>query len=312
MKEAVISSGELNRYGYRIVPEGIRLDAYQKNPVLLVNHDGRILSVGKMALRLDDGQLKGTPEFDEGDPLGIDCKRKYEAGYLNAFSIDHQPISLTDDPAALLPGQTRMTVLETDLLEISIVNIPGDRGAVALGSAERDIDKIIPKLQLSIQSQTQNQDIMSLDKISKALGLSADATESACVDEITRLTGRVASAEAARIDTLIDSGRSAGVISDDNEEAYRKLSVADYDNASKLLRLSIEKASKVATTTSADNQLTAKGIIDSVKKLNGDKPDAEGETFEKLSKENPKKLNEIRRNEPERYAKLAADYAATN
>lgn len=118
-KPIIISSGEVNRYDYRIVPAGIDTTAYKRNPVLLLEHEGKTLSIGKLTdLRIENGQLIADPEFDMDDPIAADVARKYEKGYMNACSIHHEPTEISDDPSLALPGQKLATVTKTELIEV--------------------------------------------------------------------------------------------------------------------------------------------------------------------------------------------------
>jgi hypothetical protein len=316
MRDVVISSGQVNRYGYRIKPEGILYDAYLKNPVLTVLHDGRILSIGKVNdIRFDkDGAMIGTPEFDEGDPLALDVKRKWEKGYLNAVSIEHLPITTTEDPAELLPGQTRHTVTATDLLEISIVNKPGDRGAVALSMVDNDLDNKIPLLKLSTPQSQQPKIIpdMGFEKIATALGLVSTASEDVIIESIKQLSAKATAATQLSIDTLVQVGKQGGFVSDDNEPSIRKLAAQDFDSAKQLIDVQVKKLSiekKDEPTPGSQKLSTVKDAIDDAKsKQIPGKEGEEAETFEMLSRDNPERLNEIRKTDPARYQKLASEY----
>lgn len=138
----VLSDESVNRYGYRVLSKGIRLEAFLKNPVMLWNHlrnDGWNWTeapkpIGHWEDVEVDGEdrLVGTPVFDCESEDSVEVARKYKAGTVSACSIGFIPVKFLDDEKDLLPGQKGMTVTEAELLEVSIVDIPANSNAVKL------------------------------------------------------------------------------------------------------------------------------------------------------------------------------------
>lgn len=305
MDRFVLTSGRVNRYGYRLLPEGGQLQDYEANPVLLWNHNGNIMSVGKVKdIRLEDGKLTGEPEFDMEDDVAKDLARKYVKGYQRGFSIWHDPIETSEDPSVLVAGQTRATVTKWDLLEVSVVNVQGDAGAHKLsGDKMNNIDSVIPKLSLK------KEDKMSLEKINKKLGLSSDSTEDEAIEAIGKLRSQLAAAETEKVSAFIERGRKLSLINDENEKDWERIAKSDYDTALNIMNTQAKEEEKKDDKEGKET-LDAK-LSDMLKKVRSQN-DAGGsddeETFEKLSKENPEKLREIQKNDPERYEKLAKEY----
>ena len=139
-KRMVLTDSTLNRYGYRVITSGItNLEQFRKNPVLLYMHyrddggRGAYRAIGHWDdLQLEDDRLTGVPVFDCTDELSCAVADKYEAGTLNAVSIGFLPLETSNKDADLLPGQTRATVTQWELLEASIVDIPANANAVRL------------------------------------------------------------------------------------------------------------------------------------------------------------------------------------
>lgn len=310
-KKLIICSSRLNRYGYRVLASGIETKHYLKNPILLSFHDGKVMSVGKITdLKVEkdeDGYdiLTGVPEFDLDDPHAAHLDRKFKKGYMNACSMGFNPIDVSEDPELLELGQTLGTVTKSELLEVSITNIPGDRDAVGVplklsaegGHLER----------LKILSNTKIEE-MDLSKICKKLGLAESATETEVINKIESLQLSYNALETERIEALVKLGKESGVVTDANEASIRSLAKLDYENASKMVTLSAMKREEKKDEKPAD----AKSVAATIKELAADgigkKTDAEGLTFEKLSKEDPDKLAQIRTDDPALYEKLAADY----
>jgi len=306
----------VNRKGYRVIPSGIKLDAYKANSILLVNHDGEPLSIGRVVdFQLDANEnLTGLPEFDEGDPIAMDVKRKYENGFLHACSIGHNPITLSDDPALILPGQIRQTVTETELLEISMTNLPADRSAVGdtLTLGEEHIDKLVPLLTLSTEKLTNDNKIMenNLIKIAQKLKLSGEATETDVLKAIETLQLSLTASEKLNVDAVIEQGKTKGLIDDTNEATYRKLAATDLASVSQIVVNAPEM--KLALEQEKEKPADTATVAEMLKAASGGKTTTldEEDTFEKLSKENPAKLAKIQKEDPEKYKKLAAGYAA--
>jgi hypothetical protein len=301
----------VNRYGYRVLPEGGKLEYYHNNPTLLWNHDGHKLPIGRIEdIRLEGGKLTGVPVFDEDDDFALKCKKKYENKFLNACSIYHNPISVSDDPQLMVQGQTRATVTEWELLEVSLVNTPGDAGSTRLNLAPgKTLDDVIPMVTKLNANNMDNKNSIPAE-ITQVLQLSADASITDAVNAITSLKDETKNALSAKVDLLIDNGKELGVVNDQNEDRYRKLAMKDFENTSELLKLSVRKDE--GGEAGGEKTETLKGVLEQNRKLSKNKGAAaeeeEKETFAYLSLHNPKKLNKIRMDDPERYNKLAAEY----
>lgn len=137
----ILSDSSVNCYGYRVLTEGLNLEAFKKNPVMLYMHfrdeGSPLLGNNKAIGRWEDIQINGDelsaiPIFDKVDDLSKEVAAKYEAGTFSAASIGIQIIATSANKELLLPGQTRETVTEALLMEASIVDIPANRNAVRL------------------------------------------------------------------------------------------------------------------------------------------------------------------------------------
>jgi HK97 family phage prohead protease len=136
-KKFICSDNGINSYGFRVLSSGIDLTGFKKNPVGLFNHcnndddpnyNGPICIWPDLALEGDN--LVGTPVFDLKDPKAAEIARKVDEGFLNACSIGFQILSISEDPADMLAGQTYPTITKCQLMEISIVDIPSNMNAV--------------------------------------------------------------------------------------------------------------------------------------------------------------------------------------
>lgn len=112
-----------------VLPQGIDLENFKKNPILVDSHDwywgfesiiGRALPETLLASSKD---LTGVIEFDVADPKAKTIAGKYERGYANAFSIGFIGREYGEP---ILEGQKGRTIVKCELLEISAVTVPSN------------------------------------------------------------------------------------------------------------------------------------------------------------------------------------------
>jgi HK97 family phage prohead protease len=139
-KTFICSDESVNAYGFRVLTSGIDVSDFRKNPIMLFNHEsfswGSDVYNGPIGrwenIRKEDGQLIAEPVIDTEDPKGKILAGKVENNFIRAASIGFRITETSDDPALRLTGQTRPTVTRCKLVEISIVDIPANKNALAL------------------------------------------------------------------------------------------------------------------------------------------------------------------------------------
>lgn len=139
-KTFTLSDESLNSYGYRVLTSGIDLKNFKKNPVLLFNHErmswGSDVYNGPVGrwdnIRVEDGKLIGDAVIDDQDPKGKILANKIEKDFIRAASIGFKIIEMSEDKKHLLPGQTRPTITKCELVEVSVVDVPANKNALAL------------------------------------------------------------------------------------------------------------------------------------------------------------------------------------
>lgn len=317
----IIISDKVNRSGYRVNVAGGRLENYSKNPILLFMHnrashdwmnrpkEDERLPVGRLEnLRVEGGSLVADdPIWDDNDPFAKTLKSKYEGGFMSAFSAGLIPMTVSDAPEWLVKGQTRSTIVEWELLEVSIVDIPKDGNAVRLSMAEGDsLDTLVPKIN---QSQSSNQPEMDLKKIALKLKLGENATEADVLSAIETLAAEADGHRKARRDALLKQGKDSGVITQANEKHWMTVIEQSLDSAEAL----IANFQPVPPAEGEDKPPTAAELLKLAADKNvgaaaGKKANRDDWGFDKWSKEDPKGLNEMRLKEPAKYEKLAQEY----
>lgn len=126
--EGYASTAVVDRTRDRIFPEAFRkgLDAYRKNPVVLLNHDvtkpiGKVLEAA-----IDEVGLRVKVAIDRSLTWGREAAKMIERGILNAFSV-----RAVDDLAEGWVDATGVrNITNWDLREISVVAVPAHQQAL--------------------------------------------------------------------------------------------------------------------------------------------------------------------------------------
>jgi hypothetical protein len=205
-----ITDESVNRYGWRLLVAGIVLTGFLKNPVCCVQHFTSMIPVGKWKnLRVEGQELKGTVEFDRNDEEAVRLYWKYTDGYMNAVSLNVIPVEESEDSKLLLPGQKCATLVKSELLEISLVTIPGQANAVKLSTPEGK--------EYKLNLLTQNREMAKEEKTVEQLNQELEAQ-------------RKLNAE-----NLVTIHKNRGVVADGEVESIKKLALADYQSTSEML-----------------------------------------------------------------------------
>lgn len=160
-KRVVVISEQVYKYGFRALIDGINLQQYERNPLMLWMHNRAFGKKGEMILPIGNViELKveqiegvgkcitGLPVFDDTDDFAVSIYHKFENGTLRMASAGLVPVEWSDDPAIAVPGQRSATLVKSILEEISIVDIGADNNALAIALYDTNGERI----QLSSQS----------------------------------------------------------------------------------------------------------------------------------------------------------------
>lgn len=124
-------------YGARVLVSGIDISEFQLNPIMLFNHHrtwrgskDEMLPIGKWENTQKEGtKLTANDYYDNKDDFAQAIASKVEQGILNMASVTLMVVSTSEDPNVLVLGQTRPTIIESKLIEASIVDIGRNKGA---------------------------------------------------------------------------------------------------------------------------------------------------------------------------------------
>jgi len=141
---AVISTNTVDRDAEILLPKGIELENYLKNPVVLFGHNYSGLPVGK-ALWVKKGtkSIKAKVKFADTD-MGNEIYELFKGGYLNAFSVGFsaqeghapKPEEIKKNPEW---ANARFIFDKWELLEFSAVPVPANPEALATAVKSKSV-----------------------------------------------------------------------------------------------------------------------------------------------------------------------------
>ena len=87
-KTFVLHDESVNTYGFYMLTAGCDLEAFRRNPIMLLNHDDWAAPIGKWAnVRIEGDRILADAVFDMGDPRAAEIARKVKEGFLSACSV---------------------------------------------------------------------------------------------------------------------------------------------------------------------------------------------------------------------------------
>lgn len=193
--KVVINTPSLNSFGSRVLTSGIDLSQFKRNPVLLWMHNrpwrgtaDEVLPIGTVQdLEVKDEILTGVLKFDENDPFAKRIKEKWDAGVLRMVSMGIDAIELSDDPAHLVSGQTRMTVTRSKLREVSVVDMGSNDDALALYYEDKRLNLASGEIEHILKPI---KPILNMNQIAVKLGLQPNASTDDVLRAIETLQAR--------------------------------------------------------------------------------------------------------------------------
>ena len=139
----VASTASPDRYGDVVDQKGWDLSAYNRNPVVLFNHNPSQMPIGKGKAYVENEQLMLEVEFDQKDDMAKTIEQKVRDGFINAVSVGFQPsktISRSSLPSDHpYHGKSGSYFQASELLEVSIVTIPANNEATLSKQFSREI-----------------------------------------------------------------------------------------------------------------------------------------------------------------------------
>jgi hypothetical protein len=138
-KTFVLHDESVNSHGFWMRTSGADLSQFQKNPIMLLNHNrgwrgttDEVLPIGHWDnIRVEGDKIFADAVFDS-DEFSQKVAQKVESGTLRMCSLGVRVIESSSDPIYVKPGQRYETVLKFKVREASIVDIGSNDNALAL------------------------------------------------------------------------------------------------------------------------------------------------------------------------------------
>ena len=150
-----------NSYGFTIPNEGIALDQFTANPVMLNSHNNDVENViGKWNnVRVEGNTLLADPEFDSEDVDAKKIEGKVTRGFVRAVSMG---VGFFIDDMKYIGG--KLILLKCVLKEASIVAVPSNSKALRLYdlSTGKEFTSDLLDVQLSDLKGNHKTDIKSM------------------------------------------------------------------------------------------------------------------------------------------------------
>ena len=145
---ARISTTSIDRDGDVLLPSGLDLGAYRKNPIVLLNHKDGGLPIGKaLSVKRDSGGVIAAVQFAErpaGLPDAVEWVPDtvfdlFQQGVLKGFSVGFIPKEMrepTEKDMRKFGDGVKNIISKWELLEFSVVNVPANEDALVVQVAK--------------------------------------------------------------------------------------------------------------------------------------------------------------------------------
>ena len=142
---AIISTSGIDRDGDIILPSGVDLEQYEKNPVVLWAHNHSGTPIGRAQwVKKGRKAITAKVEFAETE-LAEEVYQLFKGGFLKAFSVgfiskkSHKP---TPEDIRKRPewSEAYRIIDEWELLEFSAVPVPANADALAMAVKSADVE----------------------------------------------------------------------------------------------------------------------------------------------------------------------------
>ena len=302
-KRVRVSNESVNCYGFRVLTAGVNVEQYKRNPVLLYMHErGNVVGYVN-DLKVENDEITGELMFDCASEQSERCQKQFEFGSLRMVSAGLEIIETSEDPAMLVPGQTRPTITKSRLFEVSVADVGANDDAIVL---EKDGKRITLSkdgtcgLPLITHNNNQsNKDNMEQKVIALQLGLPETATEKEINEKLVQLKAEEQENETlkaekqkltdARIAQLVDAAVAEKRLEAQHKEQFVKLGA----------QIGAEELEKTLQAMKPQVKLSA------MLGHQGSTPETAGEkTYTKLSEVPADELVKLRTDNVEEYKRL--------
>lgn len=254
-----------NSYGFKIRTEGISLERFEGNPIMLDGHNiSNLSAIGKwINIKKENGLLTAETSFDLKDENAKKIAEKVEGGFIKGASMG---ISFSKKDFSYENGE--LVLNHCEIYEASIVAVPSNANALRLTMDGEEMSETdIKTLCLSMaQNSTEFQPKINTEmklKLSQlafvALGFSANMQEATeeqintavlnlekekkdlqakltlSEEKVEAYVKKEKDAKLSAINTMLDEAVSSGKITADKRQTFEKLALDNFDLAKETL-----------------------------------------------------------------------------
>lgn len=299
-KRVRITNDSLNSYGTRILTSGMEIGQYERNPVLLYQHNrGQVIGYVK-DIRVENNEVTGELMFDCASELSQRCKKQFEFGSLRMVSVGIDVLETSEAKEHLVQGQTRATITKSKLFEVSLVDIGANDDAIVLHKDGEliTLSKDEKSSYLPLISNNQILTKMEQKTLCLLLGLPETADEAAIKAaigdlkksqaEFTKLEAEKATLELERLTSAVDKA-----IGEKRIDATKKDQFVELGK-----KVGYQELQNVFAAMSPQTKLSA------VIGHQGGAPTGGEKTYKKLSEVPSDEILKLRKEQPEEYKRL--------
>ena len=230
MRFILCDGNNINSYGFRTNLNGLNLERFNSNPVMLFSHDSEKVIGRWEDIKIEDGKLTAEAVFDEEDEDGKRIAGKVKRGFLKGCSIGMYVEYMDVDENGVV------TALKAELLEASICAIPSDANAIVLYDKNRKRLSIDEVKQMCLSINHKNS-IMTEQEI-KQLQASVSEKDTKIAElqkENTELKSRIATAKKNEVESFLAAKIAEGKIDESEKEGFAKLAVNDFETVKSIV-----------------------------------------------------------------------------
>ena len=202
--------------------------------------------------------------FDEQDERAKKIKRKVDEGFLKAASISALVHSTSSASRDKLPHQKGSTATKSTLLEASIVDIPGNEGALAQNHVQLSF---LSQAQQITQSTTEDMEKRLQKALCKQLSLPQGSDEDTLLEAVEQmlkkqkeLASTLQAERSAAAQQQIRAAVSAGALAEEDTARYLRLFAADRALGNEMLEASLAQHAQ-AQQQAAAQQSTLRAVV---------------------------------------------------
>ncbi len=230
MRFILCDGNNINSYGFRTNLNGLNLERFNSNPVMLFSHDSEKVIGRWEDIKIEDGKLTAEAVFDEEDEDGKKIAGKVKRGFLKGCSIGMYVEYMDVDENGVV------TALKAELLEASICAIPSDANAIVLYDKNRKRLSIDEVKQMCLSINHKNS-IMTEQEI-KQLQASVSEKDTKIAElqkENTELKSQIATAKKNEVESFLAAKIAEGKIDESEKEGFAKLAVNDFETVKSIV-----------------------------------------------------------------------------